>query len=147
MKRRYVLAALTLATGLAAGVWMLANPSAVLASDDQIARGREVYAGFCAACHGAKLEGQPDWKRPGPSGRYPAPPHDPSGHTWHHSDTVLAQIIYWGTEAMVGNGYQSDMPGFKDIIPEDDILAVLSFIKSTWPAREAAFQRQITEQN
>jgi mono/diheme cytochrome c family protein len=144
MKRSHVLATLTLAAGLAAGAWLLAAPRAGFASADQVARGGEVYAGFCAACHGANLEGQPDWKRPGPNGRYPAPPHDPSGHTWHHSDTVLAQIIYWGTAAVVGNGYESDMPGFKDILSEDDILAVLSYIKSTWPEREAAFQREIT---
>jgi mono/diheme cytochrome c family protein len=30
-------------------------------------------------------------------------------------------------------GYQSDMPGFKDILSDADIWAVLSYIESTWP--------------
>ena len=28
----------------------------------------KLYAGHCASCHGASLEGQPDWKSPLPSG-------------------------------------------------------------------------------
>ncbi|MDP2062439.1 MAG: cytochrome c [Phaeovulum sp.] len=147
MTRRFALTALALGASLAAGVWLLAAPRAGLADAGEIARGSEVYEGFCAACHGENLQGQPDWQRPGETGRYPAPPHDATGHTWHHSDKVLAQIIYWGTAAMVGNGYESDMPAFKDTISEDDILAVLSYIKSAWPEREAAYQRQITLQN
>lgn len=147
MTRAFALASLTLAAGVGAGAWLVATPRAGFAETDEIARGREVYAGSCASCHGANLEGQPNWQSVGPSGRYPAPPHDPSGHTWHHSDRVLAQIIYYGTAALVGNGYESDMPGFRETLSEEDILAVLAFIKSTWPAREAAFQQQVSQQN
>ncbi len=135
------------AVTLGAGVWLFAPPRAGFASADEIAHGSAVYAENCASCHGANLEGQPNWQTPGPNGRYPAPPHDRNGHTWHHSDQVLAQIIYYGTAAMVGNGYESDMPGFSSTLSEADILAVLAFIKSTWPEREAAFQRQVTQQN
>ncbi|WP_372837867.1 cytochrome c [Phaeovulum sp.] len=144
---KYTLAALIGTVTLGAGLWLFVTPQAGLANTDEIARGSVVYAENCAACHGANLEGQPDWQKPGPNGRYPAPPHDSSGHTWHHSDQVLAQIIYYGTAAMVGNGYESDMPGFGTTLSEADILAVLAFIKSTWPAQEAAFQRQVTQQN
>lgn len=66
----------------------------------------------------------------------PAPPHDMSGHTWHHSDRVLFEITKKGTEAFVGGDYQSDMTGYKGILNDYDILAVLSFIKSTWPAKD-----------
>ena len=52
----------------------------------QILLGQKVYGEYCASCHGANLEGQPDWKRRLENGRMPAPPHDESGHTWHHSD-------------------------------------------------------------
>jgi hypothetical protein len=76
----------------------------------QIALGRAVYDAHCAACHGAELEGQPDWRTPLPSGRLPAPPHDASGHTWHHPDAVLFRIVRDGAAAVVGGGYESDMP-------------------------------------
>src|SRR4051812_48817691 len=52
-------------------------------------RGKIVYAQHCASCHGANLEGQPDWQHRMPNGRWPAPPHDATGHTWHHPDKVL----------------------------------------------------------
>ncbi|MFD1912618.1 MULTISPECIES: c-type cytochrome [Paracoccaceae] len=54
--------------------------------------GQQLYADNCASCHGASLEGQPDWRRRLDTGRMPAPPHDDSGHTWHHSDRMLFQI-------------------------------------------------------
>jgi mono/diheme cytochrome c family protein len=111
---------------------------------EQIALGRAVYDLHCAACHGADLEGQPDWRTPLPSGRLPAPPHDASGHTWHHPDAVLFRIVRDGTAAVVGGGYESDMPGFGEILDDAEIEAVLAFIRSTWPERERRFQREIT---
>ena len=58
-------------------------PSVRLRPDDAAvtALGQKVYAAQCAACHGARLEGQPNWRVRGPDGRLPAPPHDASGHT------------------------------------------------------------------
>jgi mono/diheme cytochrome c family protein len=109
-----------------------------------IARGEMLYAGRCASCHGAKLEGQPDWKSLLPSGRMPAPPHDASGHTWHHPDGVLFRITKEGPAAVVDGGYESDMPGFGDILGDEDIRAVLAFIKSTWPERERAYQAEMS---
>lgn len=114
------------------------------ASAERLEWGRVIYAANCASCHGEKLEGQPDWKRPLPSGVLPAPPHDASGHTWHHSDGVLFRITKYGTAAVVGGGYQSDMPGFGDVLSDDDIRAVLDFIKSTWPNRERQYQAEMT---
>ena len=99
-----------------------------------VARGAALYADHCAACHGAALEGEPDWKRPGPDGRLPAPPHDASGHTWHHPDQQLFFMAKYGTAVLVGGGYESNMPGFEGVLQDDDIVAVLAFIKSTWPA-------------
>ena len=106
----------------------------------EIALGRDVYARACAACHGAELEGQPDWQTPLPNGRMPAPPHDASGHTWHHSDDVLLAITRKGMGAYVGN-YESDMPGFESVLSEAEIAAVLAFIKSRWPERENDYQQ------
>lgn len=71
-----------------------------------LARGAAIHAEACAACHGASLEGQPDWRSPGPDGRLPAQPHDETGHTWHYSDRVLMDIALRGTAAVVGGGYR-----------------------------------------
>ena len=97
----------------------------------QVARGKPVYDVHCASCHGAKLEGQPDWRTKLASGRFPAPPHDETGHTWHHADQLLFNITRNGIEAYAPTGYQSDMPAFRGRLTDEDIWAVLAYIKST----------------
>ncbi|MEM9762953.1 MAG: cytochrome c, partial [Pseudomonadota bacterium] len=97
----------------------------------------------CASCHGADLEGQPDWKRRLDSGRMPAPPHDETGHTWHHADRQLFTITKLGLGAVVPD-YESDMPAFEGVLTDREIRAVLAFIKSTWPGRQRAFQAEVT---
>jgi len=101
----------------------------------RIAAGRAAYDRYCASCHGAHLEGEPNWREKKPTGRMPAPPHDASGHTWHHPDAVLLGITKFGL--MPGKyappGYQSDMPGFGGTLSDDEISAVIAYIKSTWP--------------
>lgn len=114
-------------------------------SAEVIEQGRQIYADQCASCHGAQLEGQPDWKTPLPSGRLPAPPHDAGGHTWHHPDDILFRIVREGTAAIVGGGYESDMPGFADLLSDAEIRAVLAHIKSTWPERERTYQENVSQ--
>jgi mono/diheme cytochrome c family protein len=100
----------------------------------QVARGEAVYREHCASCHGARLEGQPDWRQRLPNGRLPAPPHDASGHTWHHPDELLINIVRQGlVPPWAPVGYESDMPAFGARLSEADILAVLAYIQSTWP--------------
>lgn len=110
---------------------------------ETLALGAQVYAGRCASCHGSKLEGQPDWKRRLANGRMPAPPHDVSGHTWHHSDQDLFLITKKGIGAVVP-GYESDMPVFSEMLSDEEITAVLAWIKSTWPERQRGFQAEVT---
>lgn len=110
---------------------------------DQVALGVAIYAENCAGCHGANLEGQPDWMRRLDNGRMPAPPHDETGHTWHHADWDLFTITKLGIAAIVP-GYQSDMPAFADLLSDAEIIAVLAFIKSTWPEQQRAFQAEVT---
>ncbi|MFQ5566386.1 MAG: c-type cytochrome [Paracoccaceae bacterium] len=112
--------------------------------EDDLSRGRQLYADNCASCHGADLEGQSDWKRRLSTGRMPAPPHDASGHTWHHPDRVLFDITKLGPAAIIGGGYESDMPGFADSLTDAEIRVVLDYIKSTWPERERQFQVERT---
>lgn len=111
-----------------------------------LALGATVYADACASCHGADLEGAPDWRTPGPDGLLPAPPHDASGHTWHHGDGTLFRLTKEGPAAVVGGGYRSAMPGFGDMLSDQEIWAVLAFIRSTWPPRARAYQAAITAQ-
>ena len=100
-----------------------------------LALGERIYAQHCASCHGAKLEGQPDWRRRLPSGRMPAPPHDDSGHTWHHGDEVLFGITKYGlVPPYAPRGYASDMPAFGGTLSDGEIRAVLAFIASRWSA-------------
>ena len=109
----------------------------------RLERGQAIYAEHCASCHGAELEGQPDWRSRLPNGRMPAPPHDASGHTWHHSDSVLFRITKEGLSAIVGDNYESDMPAFGGVLNDGEIQSVLEFIKSTWPERERNYQAEI----
>ena len=102
----------------------------------KVALGEKVYAANCASCHGAKLEGQPDWRRRLASGRMPAPPHDESGHTWHHPDEVLFGITKYGVARYAPPGYESDMPAFAGKLSDDDIWAALAYIKGHWRSRE-----------
>lgn len=110
-----------------------------------VAVGQGVYASHCAACHGANLEGQPRWRERLPNRRMPAPPHDASGHTWHHPDDMLFGITKYGLipGKYAPPGYESDMPAFGDTLTDKEIRAVLAYIKSTWPDRERAYQIEI----
>jgi S-disulfanyl-L-cysteine oxidoreductase SoxD len=109
---------------------------------DAIALGASLYATHCAACHGAKLEGQPNWKKQNADGTFPAPPHDDSGHTWHHPDALLSQIIRAG-----GNGNpaaKTNMPAYGDKLTDAEIAALLDFFKSRWSPDKRLYQWQMT---
>ncbi|MGB0749413.1 MAG: c-type cytochrome [Magnetospiraceae bacterium] len=107
-----------------------------------VALGQRVYAENCAACHGENLQGEPDWRSRDAEGYLPAPPHDPTGHTWHHDDQLLFQITKQGTQAIAGGDYKTRMDGFGDRLSDAEIWAVLAYIKSTWPAEVLARQEE-----
>jgi mono/diheme cytochrome c family protein len=111
-----------------------------------VARGQVVYAQSCAACHGAHREGQPNWKVELPEGGRPAPPHDATGHTWHHADTLLFEIVKTGPASSTTPGYIYRMPAFGGTLSDDDIWAVLAYIKSTWPPEIQAAQDEVNQQ-
>lgn len=98
-----------------------------------LTRGKLVYEQQCASCHGANLEGQPDWRSRRPDGRLPAPPHDASGHTWHHPTAVLFELVKDGVAKNAPPGYQTDMPAFGATLSDAEIHASIAYIKSTWP--------------
>jgi len=145
---RVGLAAAAAAAAIGATIVMLRQPSGFSSRIDEadaalVARGRLVYASACASCHGSRLEGQPRWRERRADGKLPAPPHDASGHTWHHPDAVLHLLTRDGPKA-VAPGYESDMPAFADTLSDRDILASIAYIKSTWPPEIRARQAEIT---
>ncbi len=106
--------------------------------------GEVVYQANCAACHGKYLEGQPNWRQRDANGYLPAPPHDAEGHTWHHADDLLFEITKYGPGAVIGDkNYKTLMPAYQGLLSDDEIIAVLSFIKNTWPEEERAWQEQV----
>lgn len=118
-----------------------------LQPDDRevLAVGQRVYTAHCASCHGARLEGQPDWRIRDAAGRLPAPPHDATGHTWHHPDQVLFDITKYGVAKAANlKDYDSAMPPYEGMLSDAEITAVLSWIKSQWPAE---IRRQHDEVN
>jgi mono/diheme cytochrome c family protein len=104
-----------------------------------LANGQALYAEHCASCHGANLEGQPSWQSPDENGVFPAPPHDETGHTWHHDNQLLFAYTRLGGEAALAargvTGFASGMPGFGGTLTDDGIWDILAYIQSTWPKR------------
>ena len=148
--RRIVLVAAVACVGLLvlAGVRLLgildvANEQADAANPEQVKRGQLVYAEYCAVCHGQKLEGQPDWQSRLPNGRLPAPPHDESGHTWHHPDEHLFEVTKHGLKNIAPPDYQSDMPAYDGVLTDRQIWDVLAYIKNTWPKDIQARQEKL----
>jgi mono/diheme cytochrome c family protein len=134
---------------IGAGSFFLFAPTGVTAitvnaqpiSADQLDQGQQVYAANCAACHGPAGEGQLNWRQPDANGVFPAPPHDSSGHTWHHPDQQLLQIIAQG-----GSMPGSTMLAYKGQLTEAEMIAVLAYIKTFWGPQESQFQAEVTKQ-
>lgn len=112
-----------------------------------IVLGAGVYQANCATCHGVSGAGQPNWQSRQADGMLPAPPHDASGHTWHHPDAVLLDIIRRGGEAVYGGpGLRSGMPAFGGQLTAEEIDTVLAYIKTLWGDAEREYQERLPEQ-
>ena len=112
-----------------------------------IENGKKIYAKNCASCHGVYLEGQKNWMSRLPDGLMPAPPHDETGHTWHHPDMYLFMVTKYGIEEFIGEKYPNNMPAYKDILSDKEIIAVLSYIKSTWPTKIKEIHNKINSRS
>ena len=135
MKRVLIIAACCIATGAIADHEL---------DDRDLINGQTLYSEQCASCHGANLEGQPDWRTPDENGVLPAPPHDETGHTWHHDNQLLFEYTRLGGEEALAargvTGFASGMPGFGDALTDDDIWDILAYIRSAWPDRVQQIQ-------
>jgi mono/diheme cytochrome c family protein len=110
----------------------------VLGTQEQVARGEELYQANCAACHGGAIGGD--------IADIP-PPHNAEGHTWHHEDCLLLEIVQDGMPRRPGLPEDAPtMPAFGDELSEEDIRAMLAFIKTWWTEDQLEFQQQVTEQ-
>jgi mono/diheme cytochrome c family protein len=124
-------------------LWAAALAAAFASPASAGPEGGALYQQYCASCHGATLEGEAEWRSRKADGKLPAPPHDETGHTWHHPDRQLFAITKFGIEALVPN-YESDMIGFADQLSDEEIWAVLDYIKSQWPEDIRQKQAEIT---
>ena len=105
-----------------------------------IIRGKIIYENNCISCHQVNLIGAANWKGLDEDGHRKAPPLNGTGHTWHHDDATLHNIIKYGLAKLVKN-YEGKMLGFEDNLKDKDIDSVLSYIKSFWP--DDIYQQQI----
>ncbi len=109
-----------------------------------VARGKIIYENNCISCHKVNLIGAENWKDLDEDGHRKAPPLNGTGHTWHHDDATLHNIIKHGLAKLVKN-YEGKMPGFEDNLKDKDIDSVLSYMKSFWP--DDVYQQQINLSN
>ncbi|MBI1882364.1 MAG: c-type cytochrome [Chloroflexi bacterium] len=113
----------------------------------EVTLGRQIYLEQCSVCHGQNAEGQPNWKQPDANGNMPAPPHDDTGHTWHHADGLLYEIIRDGfRDPLKPPDSPLTMPAFGDKLSDAEIRAVIAYFKSLWSEQSRLFQWQVTQQ-
>ncbi|MEL6527697.1 MAG: cytochrome c [Chloroflexota bacterium] len=117
---------------------------AQIADEDTLALGQSVYEANCASCHGINGEGQfPDAPmQPDDTGRIGAPPHNSNGHTWHHDDDLLYDIVRNGGKGTPDRFYP--MPAFGEQLSDDEIIAVIEYIKTMWSEEERFIQAERT---
>lgn len=100
--------------------------------DSLVARGAALYQTNCQSCHGGATGG---------SLRDYPPPHNANGHTWHHPDQQLTGIILNGLSF---SAESQKMPAFKDRLSEEDVQAILAFIKTWWTEEQRRSQTTAT---
>lgn len=107
---------------------------------EMVALGRQVYGQYCASCHGAEGEAQPNWQTPNELGELPAPPHDSTGHTWKHSDAMLYHIVLQGWRDPFNTTERLTMPAFRGMLSPREIQAVIIYLKTLWTDEQRRFQ-------
>ena len=142
-------AAVALLVGFVA--WSRIGPGAVTTAlftpnpnlSAQERRGQEIYVANCASCHGGASGGS--------MMDYP-PRHNADGHTWHHPDCQLKEIVREGRDEMTDMMRQMMAPPnaptmqpFKDRLSDEEIDAVLAFIKTMWTPEQREAQASVTQ--
>ncbi len=128
---------------IAGGLYLISTePSYTVNPTDQqlVALGEQVYDSQCASCHGPDLEGEIGWNQPSPDALLKAPPHDETGHTWHHDNDYLVESIVRGGARLPAEIGISPMPAYDSLLTPREIGAVISYIQSQWPSEILARQ-------
>lgn len=107
---------------------------------EQAERGKTVFANNCAVCHGKNAEATPYWKTLDANGHYPPPPLNGSAHAWHHPLAILGRTIYHGGAPVGGQ-----MPAFKDVLSETDMIDAIAHFQSYWS--DDIYQRWLQIEN
>lgn len=126
----------------ALALFVSGQAEAAAKAEQRIEAGRRVYQAQCAACHGARGEGQPGGAGLNAAGERPAPPHDHSGHTWKHSDAMLYRIVAAGWRDPFNKTQRLTMPAFQQTLQPAQIRAVVDYLKTLWTPQQRAFQRE-----
>lgn len=102
--------------------------------DAQQARGAELYQLHCVTCHGGAEGGEIS----------DIPPrHNAQGHTWHHADCDLVDIVRDGQPQRPG---YPEMPAFSEQLSDEEIRAIIEHLKTWWEPDQLKHQKQVTEQ-
>ena len=117
-RQRFFLALLAAAALVVLACRNTAPDYPIVPTDDLVARGKPIYQEKCATCHG-------DATTPPPLAA--APPHTQQGHTWHHPDRLLVEWILDGVPLA------EIMPKWRGKLTEEEVRAVVAYIKTFWP--------------
>ena len=92
-----------------------------------VSRGAPIFAQQCVVCHGKVGQGSFTWQQRGDDGKFPPPPLNGMGHTWHHPFSALGSQVKFGTPGGGGT-----MPPFKEVLSDQDITDVISWFQDKW---------------
>jgi mono/diheme cytochrome c family protein len=118
------------------------SPSAwptALSTGLQVWRGEQLYNANCLACHGGPIGGTVT----------DSPPrHNANGHTWHHPDCALRQMVREGSAGIFAVSLPDSpkMQPFKDRLSPEEIDAVLAYIKTMWTPEQREAQAGFTHE-
>ncbi|MFQ5615749.1 MAG: c-type cytochrome [Anaerolineales bacterium] len=105
------------------------RPAEPLAANDVIARGAQLYAENCAACHGENGEGHVIPEAPALNG---------NEHAWHHPDGQLQRTILDGGQLM---------PPFREQLSPQDAAAIIRYIQTWWRGNQLSSQQSMSAQD
>jgi S-disulfanyl-L-cysteine oxidoreductase SoxD len=128
--------------GLATCASLLAQQAAMAPSQapippaafpEALAAGARLAQQDCTRCRAEGITGRP-------ASRMDLTGRAWTGHTWHHPDSVLVQLIAKGVSRPTGV-----MPPFGTLLRPDEIRTLIAFIKTFWTPDQRQFQQERTQ--